>query len=54
MHRDVPVVPPTAPLSSILRPLEESGAALVVDEHGLVGLLTLDQIATYAALRGVS
>ncbi|HSD90181.1 MAG TPA: CBS domain-containing protein, partial [Kofleriaceae bacterium] len=54
MHRDVPVVPPTAPLSSVLRPLEESGAALVVDERGLVGLLTLDQIATYAALRGVA
>jgi stage IV sporulation protein FB len=54
MHRDVPVVLPTALLASVLQPLEESGAALVVDERGLVGLLTLDQIATYAALHGVS
>jgi len=54
MHRDVPVVRPTAQLSSVLQPLEESGAALVVDETGLVGLLTLEQVATYAALHGVS
>jgi stage IV sporulation protein FB len=54
VHRDVPVIAPSTPLASVLQPLEERGAALVVDESGLVGLLTLDQVATYAALHGAA
>ena len=50
MHRDVPVIESTAPLASALERLDRGGVALVVDDNALVGLLTVEQIAAYAAL----
>jgi Zn-dependent protease len=50
MHRDVPVLAPTALLTSVLDSLERRGAALVADGDSLVGLLTVEQLGTYAAL----
>jgi len=49
-RRDLPVVAPGAPLGSALPILEASDVALVVDEHTVVGLLTAEQVAAYAAL----
>ena len=48
-QRDVPMVSPGAPLESVLEPLGRTGVALVVDGVTLVGMLTLDQVATYAS-----
>lgn len=49
MRRDAPVLDPDDPLESTLETLQRSDVALVVEGGGLVGLLTLDQIGTYAS-----
>jgi Zn-dependent protease/predicted transcriptional regulator len=49
MRREVAVVESTMPLAAAVEPLERSGVALVVDDGELVGLLTPQQLAAYAA-----
>lgn len=50
MRRDVPVVAPTLPLADALEPLGKRGVVLVGDREAIVGVLTSDQVTTYAAL----
>jgi len=50
MHRDLLVVEPTTALDTVLEPIEKRGAVLVGDEQAIVGLLTGEQLATFAAL----
>jgi Zn-dependent protease/CBS domain-containing protein len=45
----VPAVAPDHPLVAAMTTLERTGVAFVVDRGELVGLLTLDQLETYAA-----
>jgi Zn-dependent protease len=45
----IPVVAPRDRLDTVIELLQRSGVAFVVDRDELVGLLTLDQLATYAA-----
>lgn len=49
VHEAIPVVAPGDRLDAVIGLLERSGVALVVDRGELVGLLTLEQLATYAA-----
>ena len=51
MHRDVPIVAPTTPLDAVLEPLDRRGIVLVGDRDAIVGMLTAEQLATFAALR---
>lgn len=50
MHRDVPIVQPNTPLMSVMSPLNERGVVFVGDPDAIVGVLTTDQLATYASL----
>ena len=50
MHRDVPVVAPNMPLTVAMDSLDRRGAALVVENDVLIGMLTTDQLAAFAAL----
>jgi Zn-dependent protease/CBS domain-containing protein len=54
MHRDVPVIAPTERLSEVLAPLDRGGVVFVGDRDGIVGVLTSEQVATFAALREAS
>lgn len=51
MHSDIPVVAPTLSLDAAVQPLEERGVVLVGDANVIIGMLTTEQLATYAALR---
>lgn len=51
MHRDVPIVAPTMPLDTALEPLRRRDLVLVGDQDAIVGILTTEQLATFAALR---
>lgn len=50
MHRDVPIVEPTTPLVSVLEPLDQRGAVFVGDRDTIIGVVTPEQVATYASL----
>jgi Zn-dependent protease len=50
MHRDIPVLAPSTPLTAVMDSLERGGAALVVENDVLIGMLTTDQLAAFAAL----
>jgi predicted transcriptional regulator len=49
VHTDIPVVDSDDPLESALESLDRSGVALVIHRDELVGLLTTEQLATFAA-----
>jgi len=51
---EIPMIGPDDQVEDVLPRIERSGAAYVVDGGELVGLLTLGQLATYAALHGPS
>jgi CBS domain-containing protein len=51
MHRDVPIVAPTTPLDTALEELERRGVLLIGDQDVIVGMLTTEQLAAFAALR---
>jgi Zn-dependent protease len=54
MRRDVPTLAPTDTLASALERLQGEGVALVVDHDALVGMLTVEQLASFAALHARS
>lgn len=51
MHRDAPLVAPTLRLDQVLDALDRNGVVLVGDRAHVLGLLTAEQVATFAALR---
>jgi CBS domain-containing protein len=51
MHRHVLVVPPTMPLDDVLEPLDRSGIVLVGERDTIIGVLTIEQLETFAALQ---
>ena len=54
VRRDVPAVAPDAPLESAVEPVAREGVVFVVDDGTLVGMLTAEQLATYAAFHAAS
>lgn len=50
MHRDVPIVQPMTPLVDVLDALDRRGVLLVGDSDVIVGLMTGEQLATFATL----
>jgi len=52
MHRDVAIVQPMTPLVDVLDTLERRGVLLVGDQDTVIGMLTTEQLATFAALQG--
>jgi Zn-dependent protease/CBS domain-containing protein len=50
IHRDVPVVAPTTPLDAVLEPLGRWGVVLVGERDLVLGVLTDEQVAMFAAL----
>ena len=50
MHRDAPVLAPTTPLTAVMDSLDPRSAALVVENDVLIGMLTTEQLAAFAAL----
>jgi stage IV sporulation protein FB len=51
MHRHVLVVPPTMRLDDVLEPLDRSGIVLVGERDTIIGVLTTEQLETFAALQ---
>jgi Zn-dependent protease/predicted transcriptional regulator len=51
MHRHVLVVPSTMPLDDVLEPLDRSGIVLVGERDTIIGMLTTEQLETFAALQ---
>ena len=50
MQRDVPAFESSTPLGTALEALDRAGIAFVIDRGELVGMLTPDQLAAFAAL----
>jgi len=53
VRTDIPVVAPGDPLDRAMESLERAGLACVVERGELVGLLTIEQLATYAAFHAL-
>jgi Zn-dependent protease/predicted transcriptional regulator len=49
MRTSIPVIGPDEPLVDALDPIQRTGVAFVVDSGELIGLVTLDQLATCAS-----
>jgi len=50
VQSDLPVVSPTLPLDAVVERLEQRGVVLVGEANVIIGMLTTEQLATYAAL----